>query len=198
MSTGVIIGIVIIVVLAIAAVTAMEMRRAKLRRQFGPELERLTTELGSRRKAEAELMARRRQAAKLDIQPLSEQRQALYTADWTKVQEQFVDSPVNAVASARRLISRVMRERGYPDGSQEETRMNLSVHQPRALEDYQEAEAISERSGQASTEDLRSALVRYRVLFDDLIGASRRASTRQAPRGRVLAKTAASNNQQES
>jgi hypothetical protein len=196
--SGVIIGIVIIVVLVVAAVTVMGLRRARLRRQFGPELERLTAELGSSRKAEAELMARQRRAAKLDIHPLSEQRQALYAADWAKVQEQFVDSPVNAVASARRLVVRVMRERGYPESSQDETIMNLSVHQPRVLEDYRQAEVISDRSGEASTEELRAAMVRYRALFDDLIGASRRPGTRPTPRGRVLARTAAADTQQES
>lgn len=189
MSTGAIIGIVIaiIVVAAAAAVVYTEMRRAKLRRQFGPEYERLTTELGSKRKAEAELVARQRRAAKLDIHELSPEQQTQYAADWTSLQEQFVDSPASAVVAARRLVARIMRDRGYPDGDENDTIVHLSVHNARALDDYRQAQGINDRSSEASTEELREAMIRYRTLFDDLTGTSRR--DQQAPRGRSLART---------
>jgi hypothetical protein len=142
MSTGALIGIVIaiIVVIAVAVVVSGELRRARLRRQFGPEYERLATELGSKRKAEAELISRQRRAAKLDIRPLSAEQQASYAADWTGLQEQFVDSPGGTVVAARRLIAKVMRERGYPDGDENDTIVNLSVHNARALDDYRHAQ----------------------------------------------------------
>ena len=62
MSTGAIIGIVIavIVVVAVVVVASAEMRRARLRRQFGPEYDRLAEKLGSKRKADAELTERGR------------------------------------------------------------------------------------------------------------------------------------------
>jgi hypothetical protein len=184
MSTGALIGllIAIVVVAAIAFVVRQELRRARLRRQFGPEYERLTSELGSTRKAEAELLARQRRVAKLDIRPLSPQQRAQYAADWTKVQEHFVDSPASAVASARRLLSRMMRERGYPDGANGDTIMAISVHNARALDDYRQAQVIGDKAGQASTEELRGAILSYRTLFDDLVGdASRDGQTSGAP-----------------
>jgi len=183
MSTAALIGIVIaiIVVIAAAVLVSSELRRGRLRRQFGPEYERLTTELGSKRKAEAELMGRQRRAAKLDIQPLSAEQQARYAADWTGAQEQFVESPGGAVVAARRLIARVMRERGYPDGDENDTIVHLSVHNARALDDYRYAQDVNSRAGQASTEELREAMLRYRTLFDDLTGTSRRET-----RGRSL------------
>ena len=51
MSTGAIIGIIIavIVVVAVAVVASAEMRRARLRRQFGPEYDRLVEKLGAAR-----------------------------------------------------------------------------------------------------------------------------------------------------
>jgi hypothetical protein len=175
MSTGALIGllIAIVVVGAIAVVVSQELRRARLRRQFGSEHERLTSELGSSRKAEAELLARQRRAAKLEIRPLSAEQRTKYAADWTKVQEQFVDSPANAVASARRLLSRMMRDTGYPD-SQDEAVMAISVHNSRALDDFRQAQVIGGKAGQASTEELREAILRYRTLFDDLVGGARR------------------------
>jgi len=174
------------VVIAAAVLVSNQLRRARLRRQFGPEYERLTTELGSKRKAEAELMARQRRAGKLDIQPLSDEQQAQYLADWNGLQEQFVESPGGAVVAARTLIARVMRDRGYPDGDENDTIVHLSVHNARALEDYRHAQGINARASEASTEELREAMLRYRTLFDDLTGTSR-GDTRG--RGRSLART---------
>ena len=73
MSTGAIIGIVIavIVVVAVVVVASAEMRRARLRRQFGPEYDRLVEKLGSRRKADAELAERQRRVQALSIRELS-------------------------------------------------------------------------------------------------------------------------------
>ena len=120
MSTGAIIGIVIavIVVVAVVAVASAEMRRARLRRQFGPEYDRLVEKLGSRRKADAELAERQRRVRALNIRVLSPEQQASYSGDWTAVQERFVDTPAEAVAAANTLIWDVMRDRGYPDDRQ--------------------------------------------------------------------------------
>ena len=69
MSTGAVVGIIIVIIviaaLAIAAVVAMgSLRRAKLQRQFGPEYDRLVKARG-RKKAEAELTERQRELAYL-------------------------------------------------------------------------------------------------------------------------------------
>src|ERR1700730_15109121 len=117
MSTGAIIGIVIVVVVVVVAaivVAAGEMRRARLRRQFGPEYDRLVQQLGSRKKADAELAARQRRIEALGIHELSPEQQASYSGDWTTVQERFVDTPAEAVAAAGTLIWDVMRDRGDP------------------------------------------------------------------------------------
>ena len=51
MSTGAIIGIVIavIVVAAVVVLGSAQMRRARMRRQFGPEYDRLAQEVGRAR-----------------------------------------------------------------------------------------------------------------------------------------------------
>jgi len=84
MSTGAIIGIVIavIVVVAVVVVASAEMRRARLRRQFGPEYDRLAEKLGSKRKADAELAERERRVRALNIRELSPEQQASYSGDW--------------------------------------------------------------------------------------------------------------------
>lgn len=172
MSTGAIIGILIAIVVlgAVAVVVAMEVRRARLRRQFGAEYTRLANELGSNRKAEAELLSRQRRAAKLDISPLSAAQQAKYTRDWTALQERFVDAPADAVVGAGDLVGRLLRERGYPAEDQNDVIVALSVHHPRTLDQYRRGQDISQRSAEVSTEELRSAMLSYRALFQDLTG----------------------------
>jgi hypothetical protein len=178
MSTGAIIGLLvaIVAICAIAFVVSQELRRAKLRRQFEPEHKRLTSELGSSRKADAELIARQRRAAKLDIRQLPAEQRARYGAEWTRIQEQFVDSPAGSVTSARRLVARIMRETGYPDNN-DEAIMAISVHNAGALDDYRQAQLVGDK---ASTEQLREAMLRYRTLFDDLAGEQRGKGTSRA------------------
>ena len=148
MSTGAVIAIVvvIVVVIAVVAVVAMEMRRRKLRRQFGPEYDRLVTELGSRRKAEAELSARQRRVAKLDIRPLTREETARYLGEWNAIQERFVDTPGESVEQASVLVTAVMRLRGYPADDQNEAMEALSVEHGPTLSRYREARLTSERA----------------------------------------------------
>jgi hypothetical protein len=83
-----------------------------------------------------------------------------------------VDAPEAAVSTADELTTRLIAERGYPTGDYQDQLATLSVQHASTLEHYRDAHAISERSrsGEASTEDLRQALVHYRALFADLLG----------------------------
>jgi len=170
MSTGAIIGIVIavIVVAAVVVIASAQLRRARMRRQFGPEYDRLARELGPR-KADAELTARQRRADALDIHPLSAGQQASYSGDWATVQERFVDCPAEAVSAASRLIWDVMRDRGYPADDRNASMEALSVYHARPLDGYRQAQGI--RAESATTEELRGALIRCRAPFEDLLGA---------------------------
>lgn len=170
MSTGAIIGIVIVVIVVVAAVVVAtgELRRARLRRQFGPEYNRLVQQLGSKKKADAELAARQRRVEGLGIHELSAEQQASYSGDWTVVQERFVDTPAEAVAAAGTLIRDVMRDRGYPADDRNASMDALSVYHPGPLEGYRQTLGL--RTESATTEQLREAMIRYRALFEDLTG----------------------------
>lgn len=171
MSTGAVVGIIIVVIviaaLAIAAVMALgSLRRAKLHRQFGPEYDRLVEARG-RKKAEAELAGRQRRVQALEIHELTPEQQASYSGDWTAVQERFVDTPAESVAAANTLIWDVMRDRGYPT-DRTASMDALSVHHARSVEGYRQT--LELRTESASTEQLREAMIRYRSLFEDLTG----------------------------
>jgi hypothetical protein len=169
MSTGAIIGIIIavIVVAAIVVVASVQLRRSRIRRQFGPEYDRLAKEIGPR-KADAELTARQRRVEALSIRPLSAEQQARYSSDWAVVQERFVDTPAAAVSAADALIWDVMRDRGYPADDRNASIEALSVYHARPLEGYRSTRDL--RPEAATTEQLREALISHRALFEDLTG----------------------------
>jgi len=186
MSTGIIVGIVVAVIVVGAVVFGVMavLRRRRLQQRFGPEYDRLIGERDSRRKAEAELTERERRVQDLDIQPLSDVVRASYAGRWTSIQEQFVDAPANAVSGAQFLVADVMTERGYPaeQHDQDQVLADLSVEHPDTLDRYRAAEEISGKAaaGTASTEDLRQAMVHYHALFADLLGEPEDQGSRAA------------------
>lgn len=168
----VILIVVVIAVIALLAAIALRAQRQRLQRRFGAEYDRVAAEQNSKLRADAELTQRERRVRKLDIRPLSERARQRYNADWTAIQERFVDSPQSAVADAYALVTHVMKERGYPVEDDEEAMSDLSVDHARTVGHFREAQRITADSStrDAATEDLRQALIHYRALFSDLLG----------------------------
>jgi hypothetical protein len=189
----ILIAIAAVVIIALLALAARRRRTAMLRQRFGPEYDRTVGAQGGRHAAEAELRARERQRAQLEIKPLPEAARLRFVEEWREVQERFVDQPRQAVADADSLVTHVMEARGYPMGDFEAQAGLVSVDYPDVVENYRFAHGVSQRSQleQTSTEDLREALLRYRSLFDELLrpGAAEtgtgtgQAGTWQAPAG---------------
>jgi len=163
--------VALIVVGVIAWLAFQRMRSQQLRQRFGPEYERTVHEHGNTAKAEAELADRSRRVQRLSIQPLPPASRQRYADLWRQEQEKFVDEPKVAVVEADHLVEEVMRERGYPVGEFDQRVADISVDHPRVVEHYRMAHdiALAERRGQASTEDLRQAMVHYRNLFMELL-----------------------------
>ena len=174
MDPKIIIAIVVVALIVIAVVLTMMRKRQgdRLRQQFGPEYEREVREAGgSRAKAEAELLKREKRVGKLDIRPLDPAQRDAFIADWQQVQARFVDDPERSIALADALVADVMKARGYPVDDFEQRAADISVDHPVLVENYRAAHEIAVRraSGQADTEDLRSAFLGYRNLFDELL-----------------------------
>jgi hypothetical protein len=168
----IVIVVAALVVLALGAwVVIARQRRERLRGRFGPEYDRAVSEHGSRRGAEAELARREEQRERLDIVPLSPEARERYSESWREVQTRFVDEPSRSVTEADRLVTEVMRERGYPMDEFDEPVADVSVDHPEVVEHYRAAHTIhlSNEGGEASTEDLRQAVVHYRALFNELL-----------------------------
>jgi len=179
-ATLIIVAVVIIAIL-VAAVWwySMRQRSAKLQEKFGPEYERTVAEKGDTRKAEDELTDRQKRVSKLEIKPLAADERRRFNDEWRAVQARFVDDPSAAVRDADTLVGRVMEARGYPVGDFEQRAADVSVDHPTVLEHYRAAHAVALRhaQGQASTEDLRQAMVNYRALFAELLEEPGTAAT---------------------
>ncbi len=176
MNTGLLVLAVLVAALVLAGLWLLARRRRsrRLRRQFGPEYERAVATAGSRQAAEAELEDRRLRREQLEIVGLDPGARDRHLRQWRLVQARFVDSPTEATRAADRLISEVMRERGYPVEDFEQRAADVSVDHPQVVDDYRAAHAIAEANerSEATTEDLRQALVHYRSLFEDLLEVS--------------------------
>jgi hypothetical protein len=170
MSTGAIVGIIIAVIVVAALIIGVPplLRQRRTRRQFGPEYDRLARDVGAR-KAAAELTDRQRRVDALGIHPLSAEQQTRYRGEWAMVQQRFVEAPAAAVSEADTLIWAVMRDRGYPADNRDASVEALSVYHARPLDGYRQSQSF--RTEGASTEALRTAMINYRVLFQDLVGA---------------------------
>ncbi|WP_447006456.1 hypothetical protein ACRAKI_08255 [Saccharothrix isguenensis] len=178
MSTGTTIGVIVVVLVVLAAIAVLLkflMQRKRLRSKFGPEYERALERNGSHMAAERELAEREREHSQLELRPLDDATRDSYARNWTQVQEQFVDEPNQAVSQADRLVTDLMAERGYPTDGYERREKLLSVEHGRTLDHYREAHSIVERQerGEATTEQLRAAMVHYRTVFEDLLGSHR-------------------------
>jgi hypothetical protein len=184
MSAGAIVAIivaVVVVILVIGTITAV--RRRQLRQRFGPEYDRVAGEMQSQRKADAELAERERRVRSLDIHPLDETIRVKYVAEWTAIQERFVDQPEQAVTQAGLLVTSVMKDRGYPTEGPDQIVADLSVEHADTLEHFRAAHQISMQAeaGTVTTENLRLAMLHYRALISDLLGQPSEARQSGAP-----------------
>jgi hypothetical protein len=137
-------------------------------------------ESGGRRQGEAGLQEREKRVEGFAIRPLVPSDRELYIGSWHKVQAQFVDDPKSSVTQADKLLGDVMSSRGYSVSEFEQRSADISVDHPLVVENYRAGHEIAIRGGQASTEDLRQAMIHYRTLFDKLVGEPEMARAKAA------------------
>lgn len=184
----ILIGAIVVIALVAVAVVGRSVggrkRTERLQSRFGPEYERTVGTVGDQRAAEKELAAREHKRAKLDIVALSPEARNNYADSWRKVQTAFVDDPTGAVGEADSLVSRVMRDRGYPVDDFEQRAADISVDHPQVVENYRTAHRIhrSQEAGTVSTEEQREAFVHYRALFEELLATNQNSNSSKEAR----------------
>jgi hypothetical protein len=172
--TWVIAAVLVVALIAGAFLITREQKRRQSRRlqeRFGPEYGRVVAEHGDRTKAESELKARENRVERLTIVALAPADAAKFGQAWSALQGRFIDNPKGVVMDADRLVRDLMVKRGYPMGDFERRAADISVDHPALVETYRSAQiiALRDQRGEASTEELRKAVVYYRTLFDELL-----------------------------
>lgn len=154
-------------------------RSAALREKFGPEYDNAVEQLGSPSRAERELRRRAAHVRKLPIRALTRQEYDRFSSAWSATQKQFVDDPIGAIRAADALIKEVMSARGYGMGDFEQRVAEVSVDHGQVVQHYRAARALvrANDNGQASTEDLRQAMIHYRTLYQDLLQVEEQGAT---------------------
>ncbi len=162
----------IAVVVAIGLALFMRRRRSVLlQRRFGPEYERVVDLGGGPGQAEVELHEREKRVAGFSLHGLGLADRQHFRTAWRRGQEEFVDNPERALTHADELLEKVMTARGYPTAEFDQRAADLSVDHAGVVRHYRAAHEIAERhgAGEATTEDLRQAMIHYRVLLDELV-----------------------------
>ena len=168
------VAIVIAAVIVAASYVSSRKRTERMKQHYGREYERLVSETGDQKAAEKELTDRERKRQKLNIVGLTPSALSEFNARWQEVQTRFVDNPTAAVGVADRLVTEVMRERGYPVDDFDQRAADISVDHPEVVENYRGAHGIhlSQQNREVSTEQQREAFVHYRALFKKLLEAT--------------------------
>jgi hypothetical protein len=146
-------------------------RTAGFKTRFGSEYDRAVLTHGSSQKAEAKLADRESRVEAMKIRELGPAESERFIADWAGVQSRFVDHPRAAVTEADGLINALLLARGYPQNSFDQRAADVSVTYPVVMDNYRLANGIAVRTGdaEATTEELRNAMIKYRAVFDELI-----------------------------
>ncbi|MFY9691778.1 MAG: hypothetical protein WA369_13035 [Candidatus Acidiferrales bacterium] len=167
----IVISIVVIAVIALAVAVFFQSRTKKLRARFGPEYDRAVGQTGSKYKAEAELEKLEERVNRYPLFLLSPTDRDQFQQSWRTIQANFVDDPGGALAEADHLIVRVMSARGYPMNDFEQRAAEISVDHATVVHHYRAGHDIAIRQSrrEATTEDLRQAMIHYRALFDELM-----------------------------
>lgn len=172
--------VALVVILAIVAIIHKQRTTARLRKNFGTEYDRAVLEHGSERKAQAILAEREQRVHKLTIRELGDVQRERFVAEWAAIQSRFVDFPKGAVIEADELVTSLLRARGYPVSGFEQGLEDISVDYPRLVDHYRSAHglALLAARGEASTEELRNAMIQYRAIFDEVAKVNTRVDSR--------------------
>lgn len=172
--TGVLIVVAIVAAIAIGAGLWLQQRSKRLQGKFGPEYERTLRETGSRLRAESQLEKREKRVEKLHLREISQTDRERFTSAWRAIQASFVDDPEGALAQADQLVGTVMVACGYPMADFDKRVEDISVDHGVVADNYRAAHAIAIRRarGEATTEEIRQAMIHYRTLFEDLLPAA--------------------------
>ncbi len=163
-------GLALVAIAIFARHLVERRRRRSLQAHFRTEYDRTLHATGDRRAAERELQRRLDRRDGVQLHEIDVTRKDAIRGEWLAVQIRFVDDPRRAISKAARLVHDAITERGYPSDDAGEQIDLISVDYPELVPEFRRAHlsTLRGRAGEADTEELRQAFLRYRLLLDRL------------------------------
>jgi FtsZ-interacting cell division protein ZipA len=166
-----VIAVLAVIGIILALIFSRRKRSQNYQAKFGTEYAHTVKTLGGEKEAQDEMDARVKHVGSLPIRSLNDAEHTTFLAEWNTIQAKFIDHPAQATIEADHLIMQVMQTRNYPISDFEQRAADVSINYPKLVSDYRAARdiAIKNEHHEATTEDLRQALIYYRSLFDELL-----------------------------
>jgi hypothetical protein len=163
----------LVVIVLAALLVRIRRRRSHLKERFGPEYARVVSEAGTG-DAESRLSDLEGERDDLEITRLSAAARTRYLDEWHQAEARFVTDPRDATRTADRLVTRALEERGYPADLESAHLADLvSVDHPTVAERYRHGCSMLDKvEGAESTENLRKAMVDFRIVLEDVLEGS--------------------------
>lgn len=164
--------VVLLLIIALARRSSNQKSDNKLREEFRGEYD-VAARDHSRTETARELEERRARVEGYQVHELTTDQSRAFAARWRTVKAEFVTSPSDAVIRADELLASIMAARGYDvNVGTTDRAVDLSVGHPDEATTYREITEIAHRNsrGEASTEDLRYAMVGYEKVVESMIG----------------------------
>ena len=113
----------------------------------------------------------RTRPARARLTALPSEARARYVLAWERIEKRFMDAPEEAVQEADSLMTAMLGERGHPLA---EDRLPHRLRRARAK--------LADGMRRHTTEDLRQALLDYRVVFGEMAGPETREQVAEGRR----------------
>ena len=163
----------VLVALVVWGLVSSERRRRErdaLRERYGAEFDRAVEEHGSRRAAVADLQARESEHQTLSLRDLNEADLELVRQHMARAQYRFVEDPADALLRVERVMTEVLRAKGYPLPEDRSQAARLfSVDHP---EHAQSVRGVFSKGTDGDVDDLRTRFLEARKTIQDVTGAS--------------------------
>lgn len=170
-AAGAAVLVILLIVIAIVRGTKSK-SNDQLREEFRSEYD-LTARDHSKTETVRELEERKARVNGYQVHDLNAEQSRAFAARWRTVKSEFVTSPSDAIIRADELLASIMAARGYDVNVGVDDRAgDLSVGHPEEANTYREISEIARRNsrGEASTEDLRYAMVGYERVVESMLG----------------------------
>jgi hypothetical protein len=186
-------SVVLVVVVLVALGAFIQRRRERnpaLRDRFVSDYDRVFLGFGSQHQLGGRLADRVSPDQAAKIRELSVSEREWVVSEWQAIQSNFADHPRTALIEADDLINALLETRGYLEASSEQREAGVCVVDQPLVENFGVAHSVAVRFGQVepTAEELRTAMMQYREIFDYLLQTPKRPETESPHRSELGAR----------